>query len=239
MEALRSEGPANSDRHPCSACCARGGLGEGPSAHGFEGERRTLARVWTLGRLRTLIRRHLRVSLSVATARGLLNRPGWSWQAPARRALERDERAVELWTKEARPRVKPRGVQGWIVLEDEAGFTMTSPVARTWGPARADRRHPRPRQVPPPDLGRRAVPLQTGEKSQPRRRGSSHAGLRRPWQPTPSRTPDPTRHRKPDRPPFRPRQPRRIQTVVATPHDHEGVGWFVVSGQLIGRCVRS
>nr|WP_237297298.1 winged helix-turn-helix domain-containing protein [Streptomyces sp. 3211] len=191
MEALRSEGPANSDRHPCSACCARGGLGEGPSAHGFEGERRTLARVWTLGRLRTLIRRHLRVSLSVATARGLLNRPGWSWQAPARRALERDERAVELWTKEARPRVKPRGVQGWIVLEDEAGFTMTSPVARTWGPARADRRHPRPRQVPPPDLGRRAVPLQTGEKSQPRRRGSSHAGLRRPWQPTPSRTPDP------------------------------------------------
>ncbi|WP_406409359.1 winged helix-turn-helix domain-containing protein [Streptomyces sp. NBC_01643] len=31
---------------------------------------------------------------------------GWSWQAPARRALERDEHAVELWKKEVWPRVK-------------------------------------------------------------------------------------------------------------------------------------
>ncbi|MFD5065285.1 winged helix-turn-helix domain-containing protein [Streptomyces sp. NPDC058394] len=31
---------------------------------------------------------------------------GWSWQAPARRALERDDQAVELWKKEVWPRVK-------------------------------------------------------------------------------------------------------------------------------------
>ncbi|MFD7499040.1 winged helix-turn-helix domain-containing protein [Streptomyces sp. NPDC059832] len=35
-----------------------------------------------------------------------VRRRGWSWQAPARRALERDEDAVELWKKEVWPRVK-------------------------------------------------------------------------------------------------------------------------------------
>ncbi|MFB7957643.1 winged helix-turn-helix domain-containing protein [Streptomyces sp. NPDC056045] len=53
-----------------------------------------------------VIRRRLRVSLSVATVWRLLKRHGWSWQAPARRALERDEHAVELWKKEVWPRVK-------------------------------------------------------------------------------------------------------------------------------------
>ncbi|WP_371798505.1 winged helix-turn-helix domain-containing protein [Streptomyces sp. NBC_01707] len=38
----------------------------------------------------------------------LLKRHGWSWQAPARRALERDEHAVELWKKEVWPGVKTR-----------------------------------------------------------------------------------------------------------------------------------
>ncbi|MFE6848705.1 winged helix-turn-helix domain-containing protein [Streptomyces sp. NPDC057686] len=36
----------------------------------------------------------------------LLKRHGWSWQAIARRALERDEHAVEPWKKEVWPRVK-------------------------------------------------------------------------------------------------------------------------------------
>ncbi|MFF5839599.1 winged helix-turn-helix domain-containing protein [[Kitasatospora] papulosa] len=36
----------------------------------------------------------------------LLKRHGWSWQAPARRALERDEHAVELCKKEGWPGVK-------------------------------------------------------------------------------------------------------------------------------------
>ncbi|WP_243879213.1 winged helix-turn-helix domain-containing protein [Streptomyces sp. KS 21] len=75
-------------------------LGKGPAAHGFDDEHRTLARV------QTVIRRRLRVSLSVATEWRLLKRHDWSWQAPARRALERDERGVELWKKEVWPRVK-------------------------------------------------------------------------------------------------------------------------------------
>ncbi|MEU5893931.1 helix-turn-helix domain-containing protein [Streptomyces sp. NPDC047461] len=31
---------------------------------------------------------------------------GWSWQSPARRALERDEHAVELWKKDVWPQVE-------------------------------------------------------------------------------------------------------------------------------------
>ncbi|WP_419155957.1 helix-turn-helix domain-containing protein [Streptomyces canus] len=36
----------------------------------------------------------------------LLKRHGWSWQQPARRAIERDDEAVEVWKKETWPRVK-------------------------------------------------------------------------------------------------------------------------------------
>ncbi|MFI5773999.1 winged helix-turn-helix domain-containing protein [Streptomyces sp. NPDC051658] len=36
------------------------------------------------------------------------NGSGWSWQQPARRAIERDDGAVELWKKEVWPQVKVR-----------------------------------------------------------------------------------------------------------------------------------
>ncbi|MFK0239157.1 winged helix-turn-helix domain-containing protein [Streptomyces vinaceus] len=59
-----------------------------------------------LARVQTLSRRRLRVSLSVTTVWRLLKRHGWSWQAPARRALKRDEHAVEPWQKGVWPRAK-------------------------------------------------------------------------------------------------------------------------------------
>ncbi|MGW6263093.1 helix-turn-helix domain-containing protein [Streptomyces sp. NPDC055085] len=46
------------------------------------------------------------VKLSVPTVWQLLKWHDRSWQAPARRARERDEHAVELWKKELRPQVK-------------------------------------------------------------------------------------------------------------------------------------
>ncbi|MFD3557864.1 winged helix-turn-helix domain-containing protein [Streptomyces goshikiensis] len=101
MAGLRSTGPANSPTvTDTQFAVLEEELGKGPTAHGFEAER------WTLARVQTLIRQRLRVSLSVATVWSLLKRHGWSWQAPARRALERDEHAVELWKKEVWPRVK-------------------------------------------------------------------------------------------------------------------------------------
>lgn len=100
-EALRSAGPANSPTvTDAQFAVLEEELGKGPAAHGFEDQR------WTLVRVQAVIRRRLRVSLSVATVWRLLKRQGWSWQAPARRALERDEHAVELWKREVWPRVK-------------------------------------------------------------------------------------------------------------------------------------
>ncbi|MFC9282234.1 winged helix-turn-helix domain-containing protein [Streptomyces collinus] len=100
-DALGSTGPANSptvtDEH---FAVLEEELGNGPSAHGFDDER------WTLARVQTVIRRRLRLTLSVASVWRLVKRHGRSWQAPARRALERDEHAVELWKKEVWPRVK-------------------------------------------------------------------------------------------------------------------------------------
>ncbi|MFF4249511.1 winged helix-turn-helix domain-containing protein [Streptomyces sp. NPDC001822] len=101
MEGLRSAGPANSPTvTDAQFTVLEEELGKGPAAHGFDDER------WTLVRVQVEIRRRLRVGLSVATVWRLLKRHGWSWQAPARTALERDEHAVELWKKEVWPWVK-------------------------------------------------------------------------------------------------------------------------------------
>ncbi|MEV6731394.1 MULTISPECIES: winged helix-turn-helix domain-containing protein [unclassified Streptomyces] len=78
MEALRSTGPANAPTvTDAEFTVLEEELGRGPSAHGFEDER------WTLARVQKVIRRRLRVSLSVATVWRLLKRHGWSWHPPA------------------------------------------------------------------------------------------------------------------------------------------------------------
>ncbi|WP_405997709.1 winged helix-turn-helix domain-containing protein [Streptomyces sp. NBC_00829] len=59
-------------------------------------------------RVKTLIGRLFHVGCTVEGTWRLLKRHGWSWQQPARRAVERDDEAVELWKKEVWPRVKAR-----------------------------------------------------------------------------------------------------------------------------------
>ncbi|MGW7346779.1 IS630 family transposase [Streptomyces sp. NPDC054854] len=129
VEALRSGGPANSPTiTDARFAVLEEELGKGPSAQGFDDER------WTLARVQTVICRRLQVSLSVPTVWRLLKRHGWSWQAPARRALERDEHAVEVEEGGvAAGKSLAAACGGWIVFEDEAGFSMTPPRARTWG----------------------------------------------------------------------------------------------------------
>ena len=75
-------------------------LERGPLAHGWEDQR------WTLARITTLIGRLFHVSYTVEGTWQLLKRHGWSCQQPARRAIERDETAVEVWRKEVWPEVK-------------------------------------------------------------------------------------------------------------------------------------
>ncbi|MCX5613475.1 winged helix-turn-helix domain-containing protein [Streptomyces sp. NBC_00047] len=81
-----------------------------------------------MARVQTVTRRRLRMSRSVTTVWRLLRRHGWSWQAPARRALERDEHAVELWKKEVWPQVNGRTTATcWC-------GHLSSSAARSWWP---------------------------------------------------------------------------------------------------------
>ncbi|TDT98663.1 transposase [Streptomyces sp. 846.5] len=75
-------------------------LERGPLAHGWTDQR------WTLARVKTMIGRLFHVSYTVEGTWRLLRRHGWSWQQPARRAIERDDDAVELWRREVWPRVR-------------------------------------------------------------------------------------------------------------------------------------
>ncbi|MFF4248999.1 winged helix-turn-helix domain-containing protein [Streptomyces sp. NPDC001822] len=61
---------------------------------------------WTLARIKTLIGRLFHVSYTVQGTWLLLKRHGWSWQQPARRAIERDDAAVEVWKRETWSRVR-------------------------------------------------------------------------------------------------------------------------------------
>ncbi|MFF7888389.1 winged helix-turn-helix domain-containing protein [Streptomyces sp. NPDC020794] len=75
-------------------------LERGPLAHGWKDQR------WTLARIKMLIGRLFHISYTVEGTWRLLKRQGWSWQQPARRAIERDDSAVEVWKKETWPRVR-------------------------------------------------------------------------------------------------------------------------------------
>jgi len=75
-------------------------LDAGPAAAGWEDQR------WTLARIRDLTARKFGVQYTVPGIWYLLRRRGWSCQLGARRAVERDDGAIEVWKKETWPRVK-------------------------------------------------------------------------------------------------------------------------------------
>ncbi|MFB1048007.1 winged helix-turn-helix domain-containing protein [Streptomyces chrestomyceticus] len=101
LSALASRGPARLSRlSDAQFAVVEAELLRGPAAHGWEDQR------WTLVRIKEVIARKLGVTCSMAGVWRLMHRHGCSWQCPARRALERDEDAVELWKKEVWPQVE-------------------------------------------------------------------------------------------------------------------------------------
>jgi transposase len=75
---------------------------EGPTAHGFG------TPLWTLKRVRLLIEREFAVRYSDVHVWRLLGQLGFSSQKPDRRALERDEVAIEHWKKRTWPGLKKK-----------------------------------------------------------------------------------------------------------------------------------
>src|SRR6266516_3451803 len=75
-------------------------LGAGPLAAGWTDQR------WTLARVRDLVAAKLKEQYTVPGIWYLLRRRGWTCQIGARRAIERDDGAVEVWKKQTWPRIK-------------------------------------------------------------------------------------------------------------------------------------
>jgi len=83
-------------------------LDAGPAVHGWDEDQR-----WTLARIVELIGRWFGVSYTLGGLDEVLHRMGWSWQAPSRRAAERDEEKIAVWVKEQWPQVK-RPRRTWV-----------------------------------------------------------------------------------------------------------------------------
>jgi transposase len=75
---------------------------EGPTAHGFG------TPLWTIKRVRVLIEREFGVRYSQVHVWRLLGQLGFSSQRPERRALERDDGAIEHWKKRTWPGLKKK-----------------------------------------------------------------------------------------------------------------------------------
>nr|WP_322987250.1 winged helix-turn-helix domain-containing protein [Phaeacidiphilus oryzae] len=103
VAALASAGPMSVERlSPAQWRRLEAELRPGPLAHGFDDEHQG----WTLKRVKLLIGRLFHTGYTLQGVWRLLRRHGWSCQVPVRRALERDEAAIEVGKAEVWPRVK-------------------------------------------------------------------------------------------------------------------------------------
>ena len=76
-------------------------LAKGAEAHGYVGD------LWTLPRVAEVIERLTGVAYHPGYVWYLLrDHLGWSWQRPARRAVERDDVAIEQWVAQRWPQLK-------------------------------------------------------------------------------------------------------------------------------------
>ncbi|MGW0846771.1 IS630 family transposase [Streptomyces sp. NPDC002787] len=126
--ALRSVGSASAPRlSEAHFAVLEAELAKGPVAHGWPDQR------WTLSRIKTVIGRRFHKSYTLQGVRKLLIRHGYSCQVPARRAVEHDQDQIRLGEGDlAAGGSTAAALDAWIVFEDEAGFSMTPPTARTW-----------------------------------------------------------------------------------------------------------
>ena len=74
-------------------------LQKGPKAYGFPTE------LWTLARVADVVEQVTGVKYHPGHVWRVLRQMGWSRQRPARRAMERDDEAIEQWVNDRWPRV--------------------------------------------------------------------------------------------------------------------------------------
>jgi transposase len=105
-------------------------LWHGAEAYGFRGE------VWTCARVARVIEAEFGVRYHKDHVGRLLKELRWTPQVPIRRALQRDEEAIERWRDEVWPELRQRArrERRVLVFVDEAGFYLLPGVVKTYAP---------------------------------------------------------------------------------------------------------
>ena len=105
-------------------------LWHGAEAYGFRGD------VWTCARIARIIEEEFGVGYHKDHVGRLLRELRWTPQVPIRRAIQRDEEAIERWRLEVWPELRRRArrERRVLVFEDESGFYLLPGVVRTYAP---------------------------------------------------------------------------------------------------------
>jgi transposase len=105
-------------------------LWHGPEAYGFRGQ------VWTRARIARVIEKEFGVHYHKGHVGRLLQELRWTPQVPIKRAIQRNEEAIERWRTEVWPELRRRAQRERrvLVFEDESGFYLLPGLVRTYAP---------------------------------------------------------------------------------------------------------
>jgi transposase len=105
-------------------------LWHGAEAYGFRGQ------VWTCARIARVIEEEFGIAYHKGHVSRLLQELRWTPQVPIRRAIQRDEEAIQRWREEVWPELQRRArrERRVLIFEDEAGFYLLPGVVRTYAP---------------------------------------------------------------------------------------------------------
>ena len=105
-------------------------LWHGAEAYGFRGE------VWTRARIARVIEEEFGVRYHQGHVGRLLQELHWTPQVPIRRAIQRDEEAIQRWRDQVWPDLlrRARLERRVLVFEDESGFYLLPGLVRTYAP---------------------------------------------------------------------------------------------------------
>ena len=105
-------------------------LWHGAEAYGFRGE------VWTCARVARVLEEEFGVRYHKDHVGRLLKELQWTPQVPIRRAIQRDEEAIERWRDDVWPELQRRArrERRVLVFADESGFYLLPSVVKTYSP---------------------------------------------------------------------------------------------------------
>jgi transposase len=105
-------------------------LWHGPEAYGFRGQ------VWTCVRVARVIEVEFGVRYHKDHVGRLLKGLHWTPQQPIKRAIQRDDEAIQRWRDETWPELRRRArrERRTLVFEDESGFDLLPGVVKTYAP---------------------------------------------------------------------------------------------------------